>query len=79
MKTRIITLAVKEETDKKLRNMATMMYGKRKGALSRTVEEAIHTLAIKREKNSVSQALQLLKGGIKMKRWKFNRDELHER
>lgn len=81
MKTRIITVALREDVDKRLRELAILTYGKRKGYLSRALTEAVELWAReKEEKDSVVKTMELLKKGINMGGIKYkSRDELHER
>lgn len=74
-----ITVNVEEDIESEFRRVAGRKYGKRKGYLGRAVTEALKEWAKKGSSDLESQFLELLENGIKMKKWKFNREELHER
>lgn len=74
-----ITVNVEETIEKDFRRVASRKYGKKKGYLGRALTQAMQEWAEKREVDVEAEALALLKTGIKMKKWRFDRDELHER
>lgn len=74
-----ITVSVDAETDAKFRMEASRRFGKKKGYLGKAFAEAMEEWARKRDKDLEREALKLMKEGIKMKKWAFNRDEAHER
>lgn len=74
-----ITVNVEETVARDFRKVASRKYGKRKGYLGKALTQAMQEWADKRTNDIESEALKLLKTGIKMKKWKFNREELHER
>ena len=74
-----ITVNVEEEVESEFRKQASRRYGKRKGYLGKALTEAMSEWAKKRNADVENEALRLLKAGIKMKKWEFNREELHER
>ena len=74
-----ITVNVEESVDEEFRKFAGKEYGKKKGYLGRALTQAMHEWVQRRNNDVEARALKLLKSGIKMKQWKFNRDELHER
>ncbi|MDE1833954.1 MAG: hypothetical protein KGH64_01305 [Candidatus Micrarchaeota archaeon] len=74
-----ITVNVEEDVDSEFRKQASLKYGKKKGYLGKALTEAMMEWAKAKDADIESQALKLLKEGIKMKKWKFNRDELYER
>jgi len=77
---RTITVNVEEDVESEFRKEAGRRYGKRKGYLGKAITEAMAEWSRKRNTDLEAQALLLLKKGIKAKgRWKFNREELHER
>ena len=80
MRTKTITVNVKEDVEEKFRRLASATYGKHKGYLGKAITEAMSTWLEKREeRDAIAKSLKLLETGIKMKKWKFNREELHER
>ena len=74
-----ITINVEEEVESEFRKRASKKYGKRKGYLGKAFTEAMKEWSRKKDADLEGQFLELLEGGIKMKRWKFNREGLHER
>lgn len=74
-----MTVSVEEEVEGEFRKQAGLRYGKRKGYLGQALTEAMAEWARKQDADAVSRGLVLLKEGIKGRKWKFNRDELHER
>lgn len=80
MRTKTITVNVREDIEKKFRKIASAIYGKRKGYLGKAITEAMLEWERRKiETDYVAKAVALLEKGIKMEKWKFNRDELHER
>ncbi len=74
-----MTVNVEEDVASEFRKQASLKFGKKKGYLGRAVTEAMEEWTRKRNESLEKQFLELLETGIKMKKWKFNRDELHER
>ena len=74
-----MTVNVKEEVASEFRKQATIKYGKRKGYLGKALTEAMGEWSKRRKGSLENQFLELLETGIKMRKWKFNREELHER
>ncbi len=76
-----ITISVDEESDRRFRKYAETKYGRKKGALSRAYKDMIAQISHEDEQERIrKEAIAFLNKGIKFKRrWKFNRDELHER
>jgi len=81
MAAKTITINIREDVEKKLRQIAAARYGKRKGYLGKAVTEAVEEWARKKEETDVNaRALAMLKKGFKMGKIKWkSRDELHER
>lgn len=81
MKTKTITISVKEDVEERFRKLAGATYGKHKGYLGKAVTDAMTTwVERKGESDVVAKSLKLLETGIKMGKFKFkSRDELHER
>ena len=74
-----ITVKVDEDIEKTFREAASRRYGKRKGYLGKAITEAMKEWSEKGEKSEESKFRELLEKGVKMKKWKFNREELHDR
>lgn len=75
-----MTVNVKEEVATEFRREARRRYGKKKGYLGKAVTEAMEEWSKRKNADLEAQALALLKNGIRAKKkWKFNREELHER
>ena len=74
-----MTVNVDEDVASEFRRQASLKYGKKKGYLGKAVTEAMKEWSKMRNESSERQFVELLETGIKMKKWKFNRDELHER
>jgi hypothetical protein len=74
-----ITVNVSEEVDGEFRKQAGLRYGKRKGYLGRALTEAMSEWTRKKDSDAVNRGLVLLNEGIRGRKWKFDRNELHER
>ncbi|MDE1845984.1 MAG: hypothetical protein KGH53_01745 [Candidatus Micrarchaeota archaeon] len=74
-----ITVNVEEQIESEFRKQASRKYGKKKGYLGKAFAEAMKEWSGKKKEGLENQFLKLLETGIKMKKWKFDRDELHER
>ncbi len=74
-----MTVNVKEEVASEFRKQATIKYGKKKGYLGKALTEAMREWSKQRKEGLENQFLELLETGTKMRKWKFNREELHER
>ncbi len=77
--TRTITVSVDEEVEKSFREAAGRRYGKRKGYLGKAITEAMKEWSEKSRESAEVKFLDLLEKGARMKKWKFNREELHDR
>lgn len=78
MQTKTITISVKRDVEERFRKLAGAIYGKHKGYLGKAITEAMSTWVQKREQSDViAKSLKLLETGIKMKKWKFNREEIY--
>lgn len=78
---KIMTISVDEKAETVFRERAYRKFGRRKGAISKALSMAMLEWGSSDEADEgvVAQALELMKTGVKMKKWRFNRDELHER
>lgn len=78
MTTKTITVSVDADIEEKFRRLAGATYGSQKGYLGKAITEAMQDWKKKKEENdAVAKALKLLETGIKMKKWKFDRDEIY--
>ena len=74
-----ITVNLNEEVENEFRKKAALKYGKRKGYLGKAITEAMDQWIRSLDSDVEAQSLKMLKEGIKMKKWKFKREELYER
>ena len=78
-----LRLELDKELERKFRELAMRRYGFGKGSIKKAAETAIkrwtETSEIgKKEKNSaIAKSLKLLETGVKLKKWKFNREEIY--
>lgn len=81
MRSKTITVNIREDVERKLRQIAAARYGRRKGYLGKALTEAVEVWAKKEEETDVNaRALAMLRKGFKMGKIKWkSRDELHER
>lgn len=77
--TKTITINISEETEKEFRKLAKMRYGKHKGALGKTITDAIKTLAEKGDYDPDAHAIALMKKGFKLGKTIGTRDDWHGR
>lgn len=74
-----VTINLDENIEKEFKEKARLKYGKRKGSLAKAMNEALEEW-LKNDNNDVlKENLKLLGKGIRMKKWKFNREDLYER
>ena len=74
-----ITVNINEKIENEFREKAAPKYGKRKGYLGKAMTEAMDQWMRNLDSDIEAQSLKMLKEGIKMKKWKFKREELYER
>ena len=74
-----ITINLDETIEKRFKERARLKYGDRKGSLAKAMNEALEEWLKSDNNDSLKENLRLLESGIEMKKWKFNRDDLHER
>lgn len=73
-----ITINVKEDVEQRFRKLAIATYGKHKGFLGKAVTEAMQEWERKKMETDVNaRALEMLKKGFKMEKWKFDREEIY--
>ena len=74
-----ITVNLNEEVENEFSKKAALKYGKRKGYLGKAITEAMDQWIRSLDSDVEAQSLKMLKEGIKMKKWKFKREDLYER
>ena len=74
-----ITINLDETIEKRFKERARLKYGNRKGSLAKAMNEALEEWLKSDSNDTLKENLRLLESGIEMKKWKFNRDDLHER
>ncbi|MHB8360600.1 MAG: hypothetical protein ACYDAO_08610 [Thermoplasmataceae archaeon] len=74
-----ITVNINEEIEDEFRKKAALKYGKRKGYLGKAMTEAMDQWMRNLDSDIEVQSLLMLKEGIKMKKWNFEREDLYER
>jgi len=74
-----ITVNIRDEVENRFRNLAGVVYGKRKGHLGKAIDEALLYWMKKKGKRADAKALALLEKGFEMGSLRFDRGELHER
>lgn len=74
----VVTISISDETEKLLRRRARQVLGKKKGVLSKAVEDAIVLWA--KSHDHIERCLELLEEGIDMGGVTYRkREELHDR
>ena len=73
------TIIIDEAIEKGFNEKARLKYGYRKGSLVKAMNEVLEEWLKSDSKNTLEENLKLLESGIEMKKWKFNREDLHER
>ena len=73
-----VTVNLDEPIEKKFREKAKLKYGNRKGALAKALNEALEEWLKSEEQDELKESLKLLEKGIKMKKWKFKREDLYD-
>ena len=74
-----MTVNVDKEAASKLRDIAKMKYGKRKGALGKAVSEAFKLFAKENEESADTRLIRLMHKGYKMGRILGTREDWHKR
>ena len=72
-----ITANVEDDVERYFRRRVQEQYGQKKGALGKALTEAMEGWAQK--SCSLNRCMELLEKGVDMGKFKFNRDEIHER
>jgi hypothetical protein len=76
--TRTVTLNLDESVERKFREKARLKYGDRKGALAKALNEALEEWLKNEEQDLLKENMVLLEKGIRMKKWKFKREDLYD-
>ena len=75
-----MTISINDKTEETFREVVEQELGTGKGKLGQAVEEALKEwIKEKKEEEIAQRQLQLLKKGYRFGKYKFSRDELHER
>jgi hypothetical protein len=76
---KVITTVVEREIEEEFKEIAFKTFGK-KGYYSKAIQEAmLDWTRKKKEKDVITKAMMFLETGLKGKKWKFKREEIHER
>ncbi len=78
MVSKTITVNITEKILNEFREKAALRYGKRKGYLGKAVTEAMDQWMRNLDSNIEAESFKMLKESIKMKKWKFKREDLYE-
>ena len=74
-----ITVNLDEAIEKEFKEKARLKYGKKKGSLEKAMNEALEEWLKSHNNDTLKENLKLLESGIEMKKWEFNREDLHGR
>ena len=74
-----VTINLDENIEKEFKEKARLKYGKRKGSLAKAMNEDLEEWLKNDNNDMLKENLELLGKGIRMKKWKFNREDLYER
>ena len=75
-----ITISVDDKTESQFREVVRQEIGIGKGKLGYAIMEALNLwIKMKKEMEITNRQLNLLQKGYRFGKYKFNRDELHER
>ena len=78
-----LRLEIDKELERKFRELAMRRYGFTKGSIKKAAETAIKRwtetseIGKKEKSNTIAKSLKLLEAGVKLKKWKFNREEIY--
>jgi hypothetical protein len=76
---KIVTINLDENIEKEFKEKARLKYRKRKGSLAKAMNEALEEWLKNNNNDVLKENSELLGKGIRMKKWKFNREDLYER
>lgn len=75
-----VTVNIKDDAEKELRENASIRFGKKKGRLGKAITQAIRLWAKKQKESDEAKTLSYLEDGFEMGELKYSkRSELHER
>ena len=74
-----ITIELDETIEKRFKEKARLKYGNRKDSIEKAMNEALEEWLKSDSNDTLKENLRLLESGIEMKKWKFNRKDLHDR
>ena len=74
-----ITVNLDEVIEKEFKEKARLKYGKKKGSLAKAMNEALEEWLKSHNNDTLKENLKVLESGIEMKKWEFNREDLHGR
>lgn len=75
-----ITISVDDDTEMEFRDVVKEEIGETKGSLGSAITEAMNLWIKNKQQTEIAQRqLQLMESGFHLGKYKFNRDELHER
>lgn len=74
-----ITVNLDEVIEKEFKEKVRLKYGKKKGSLAKAMNEALEEWLKSHNNDTLKENLKLLESGIEMKKWEFNREDLHGR
>ncbi len=77
----VMTISMKDEVEKELRQTVKNELGESKGALGKAIEEAVKKwIDEKKQKEIAKRAMEMMNKGLySLKGWKFNREEIYDR
>ena len=77
---RIITVSVDDKVEKKFREIAALVHGKKKGYLGKAITEAMRLWMETHEKSTIAKVVKMLDKGFYMGGVTYKkREELHRR
>ena len=74
-----ITIDLDEIVEKRFKEKARLKFGNGKGSIEKAMNEALEEWLKSDSNDTLKENLRLLERGIEMKKWKFNRKDLHDR
>ena len=77
----ILTISMKDEVEKELREAVKKKMGEGKGVLGKAIEEAVKKWVEDEEQRKIAERqITLMNEGVySLKGWKFNREEVYDR
>ncbi len=74
-----VTVNLDESLQKRVKEKAKLKFGNRKGSLGKAFNEALEEWLNNDDQDILRENMRFLNEGIKMKKWKFSREDLYER